>query len=93
MHAWLYSALFADFHQDISWMYLVGILLMSVGFLDLRYEMTKISKIVAQVNQELERAKAKLPEPSPPTAKIFCRYCGTENKNDAVFCEKCGKKI
>jgi len=23
----------------------------------------------------------------------FCRYCGAENKDDAVFCEKCGKKI
>ncbi|MCK4435884.1 zinc-ribbon domain-containing protein, partial [Candidatus Bathyarchaeota archaeon] len=20
-------------------------------------------------------------------------YCGTENKDDAVFCKKCGKKI
>ena len=25
--------------------------------------------------------------------KKFCRYCGTENKSDAAFCEKCGKKI
>jgi len=25
--------------------------------------------------------------------KFFCRYCGAENKGDAVFCEKCGKKI
>jgi hypothetical protein len=23
----------------------------------------------------------------------FCRYCGAENKTDADFCEKCGKKI
>jgi hypothetical protein len=23
----------------------------------------------------------------------FCRYCGTESKNDAPFCEKCGKKL
>ena len=23
----------------------------------------------------------------------FCRYCGSKNKNDAVFCEKCGKNI
>jgi len=23
----------------------------------------------------------------------FCRYCGGENRNDAYFCEKCGKKI
>lgn len=30
---------------------------------------------------------------SVSTEKKFCRYCGTENKSDAVFCEKCGKKI
>lgn len=23
----------------------------------------------------------------------FCRYCGGENRNDAIFCEKCGKRI
>lgn len=39
------------------------------------------------------------PAPSPPQAptvpleKIYCRYCGTENKSDAIFCKKCGKKI
>lgn len=25
--------------------------------------------------------------------KRFCRYCGFENTTDAIFCEKCGKKI
>jgi len=25
--------------------------------------------------------------------KIFCRYCGAENWQDAVYCIKCGKKI
>jgi len=25
--------------------------------------------------------------------KFFCRYCGAENKSDAVFCERCGKKL
>jgi len=40
-----------------------------------------------------------LPPPPPPSLvatpeeKKFCRYCGTENKTDAIFCEKCGKKI
>lgn len=24
---------------------------------------------------------------------VYCRYCGAENKADAVFCEKCGKKM
>ena len=24
---------------------------------------------------------------------FYCRYCGVENSGDAVFCEKCGKKL
>lgn len=32
-------------------------------------------------------------KPPVSTEKKFCRYCGTENKVDAVFCEKCGKRI
>ena len=28
----------------------------------------------------------------PPEMR-FCRYCGAENRNDALFCEKCGKRI
>jgi hypothetical protein len=24
---------------------------------------------------------------------FYCRYCGTGNKSDSLFCEKCGKKI
>jgi hypothetical protein len=37
-----------------------------------------------------------LPSPVPVATsgqKRFCRYCGAENKIDAVYCEKCGKKI
>lgn len=42
-------------------------------------------------------APALVPMPPPPEpvatteGKKFCRYCGAENKTDAVFCEKCGK--
>lgn len=40
---------------------------------------------------------ATTPEPPVPVSvsveKMYCRYCGTENKTDAVFCVKCGKKI
>ena len=32
-------------------------------------------------------------KPPDTTPKFYCRYCGVENKNDAVFCEKCGKNI
>lgn len=29
----------------------------------------------------------------PTPRKIYCRHCGTENPEDAVFCQKCGKKV
>lgn len=32
-------------------------------------------------------------QPSVSMERKFCRFCGTENNKDAVFCEKCGKKI
>jgi len=41
----------------------------------------------------------RLPPPPPPSLLAspeeskFCRYCGFNNKTDAIFCEKCGKKI
>ena len=25
--------------------------------------------------------------------QTFCRYCGTKNETDAVFCKSCGKKV
>ena len=25
--------------------------------------------------------------------KFYCRYCGVENKRDAVYCESCGRKL
>jgi len=27
------------------------------------------------------------------TFKKYCQFCGAENNNLAIFCEKCGKKI
>ncbi len=43
------------------------------------------------------RASLKTAPPQPSvaasTGKKYCGYCGAENKSDAVFCGKCGKKI
>ncbi len=47
----------------------------------------------------LDLDKAQKPSDSDMQEKVrikepfFCRYCGKENKLDAVFCEKCGRKI
>jgi len=36
--------------------------------------------------------KSKLKE-APKEEKLFCRYCGSENKKDAAYCYKCGKPM
>ncbi len=36
----------------------------------------------------------KVPVPRPtPQAKIFCRNCGKELRNDSKFCDGCGQKV
>jgi len=32
-------------------------------------------------------------KPLDSKSKFYCRYCGAENKDDAMFCEKCGKEL
>jgi hypothetical protein len=42
------------------------------------------------------RLEKKIPQTPPPpfsNTPSFCRYCGTQNIPDAVFCSKCGKKL
>lgn len=40
------------------------------------------------------KAKPQIPQHiPPPPSHEFCRYCGTQNTSDAVFCSKCGKKL
>ena len=33
------------------------------------------------------------PPPPPSSGKMFCRFCGTQNEVDALFCKNCGKKM
>ena len=42
----------------------------------------------------LPPAPTPAPTPVPTTPpKIHCVYCGAENPTDAIFCQKCGKKM
>jgi hypothetical protein len=35
-----------------------------------------------------------IPPPTPAAAeKKYCRFCGSENKSDASYCSKCGKRL
>lgn len=60
-------------------------ILAAVGFFSIKTPATQVS----------------VAAPSPPSAptmavseeKKYCQYCGTENKVEAIFCQKCGKQI
>lgn len=48
----------------------------------------------------LSKKKSKPAEPRQPSmmpilsaSTIYCRYCGSENRSDALVCLKCGKKL
>ena len=43
--------------------------------------------------QEYEQEAETVSSSTTPMLKRYCRFCGAENKRDAVFCEKCGKQI
>jgi uncharacterized membrane protein len=62
---------------------LVAWILVTVGFFSIKTPTTQLP--------------AAAPPPAPPAPvtveKKFCQYCGTENKVDANFCKKCGKKL
>ena len=64
-------------------------ILAAVGFFSIKTPTTQMPAAVPP------SAPTPPPAPSVPVSaeKKYCRYCGTENSTDAVFCEKCGKKI
>jgi hypothetical protein len=50
---------------------------------------TMTDRYVAAVNKLLNEQSFA----TAGTGRVFCRYCGEKNQDDAVFCEKCGKRI
>jgi uncharacterized membrane protein len=61
----------------------------------------EILKFIAWILAATGFFSIKTPTKLPPTEpfisfseeKKFCQFCGAENKDDAAFCWKCGKKI
>lgn len=60
---------------------LVAWILATVGFFSIKTPTTQLP------------TAAPPPAPTVSVEKKFCRYCGAENITDAIFCEKCGKKL
>jgi len=73
----LLFVVFEGFEAMHACMHLVAWILAAVGFFAIKTPTTQLPSVAPTVSVE----------------KKFCRYCGAENKGDAVFCGRCGKKI
>ena len=69
----------------------------ALGYVATEYVNKRMPSLTPVVPPEPFRAPAlSLPAPTPaPTTPphIHCVYCGGENPTDAIFCQKCGKKM
>lgn len=84
------------YHYEYTASYYTGQYLVFFGIL--LAGMGLIGAIAVWIGQYLNnRKKASYLPPPPPLISApvqkYCRYCGTENKNDAVYREKCGRQI
>jgi len=83
-----------DLEDGLSFLF-VGVVVIAVvagvGWAVVRGKEPIILKVEKEerLTKESEREKAK----PKVEGKFFCRYCGAENSQDAVYCIKCGKKI
>ena len=53
------------------------------------FEPTQTQQVVPREEIVMQGEEKKLD--SEP--KFYCRYCGSENKRDAVFCDSCGRQL
>jgi len=73
--------------QFIAW------ILAAVGFFSIKIPTGPTPATTPPPTTTPAPAPAPAPTVSVPVEKKYCRYCGTENRTDAAFCEKCGKRI
>lgn len=74
-------------YRDDYTMVMLGSIVGIVGFII----MTLGIAIKPKVSSQQKQVPAPLRMRSAST--YYCRYCGSENKSDAMFCQKCGKKL
>jgi len=48
---------------------------------------------IEKTKKNIDERGERKPTEKGDKGKKYCRYCSAKNENDAVFCEKCGKKI
>jgi len=78
--------------------FVFGAFQMGSVFVFWRYLNRPEGKFFLKIMQQQSAAKektVKLPNQKLPEdeIKFYCRYCGSENKVDAIFCERCGRQL
>jgi len=72
---------------------IVNSFIVSLGFpYAERSEKKEAADLTSVLSSQLGTTRESVP-PKKGLSAIYCRYCGFENEPDAVFCEKCGKRI
>jgi ribosomal protein L40E len=84
---WVIEELFGVGSGPLARFYLYGEISLVVGLIP-----CIVGIYVVNHSLKTDTVKPIADKPIVP-GKKFCRYCGTENNKDAVFCEKCGKNI
>lgn len=79
--AWVYLGI-GIFWTAIYWLYVTK--LRVKNYLKMTLSSQAAKSPVESVNREHVVVKQ---------GKFYCRYCGTENPRDALFCESCGKQL
>jgi hypothetical protein len=52
-----------------------------------------VEEAIREKNERTLANDQKPKEVTAPPEPLFCRYCGSKNAKDAIFCQKCGKPI
>jgi len=85
--------IFGILETAIAWSTILDPLTLTLSFL-FAFFWAALGYVAAEyVNKRMPPPAPVVPPAPPPSLKIHCLYCGAENPTDAVFCQKCGKKI
>jgi len=70
----------------------IFVLVVAVFVVHRKLGKSKSERTAARQNPPTSVVQIKEQTPASETS-FYCRYCGAENKTDAVFCRKCGKDM
>ncbi len=70
-----------------------GIMILIAGIMSLIVSVEALSTLAVLPRPSARGPIIEQPPPPPSMPQRYCRFCGAENKSDAIFCERCGKQI